>query len=45
MNLSILFTMLMFVVPVAIDPFLFPLFLAIVTVSAAIALGNVQKVL
>lgn len=45
MHLSILITMLMFVVPVAIDPFLFPLFLAIVTVSAAIALGNVQKVL
>lgn len=43
MHFVLMVTLLLFVVPVPIDPILFPIFLALATVSAGVALGNVQK--
>ena len=43
MHFVMMVTLLLFVVPVPIDPILFPIFLALATVSAGVALGNVQK--
>ena len=43
MHFTTMVTLLMFVVPVPIDPVLFPFALAAVTVSSGVALGNVQK--
>lgn len=43
MHFLTMMTLLLFVVPVALDPIIFPVFLMGVTVMAGIATGNVQK--
>lgn len=43
MHLLTMITLLLFVVPVAIDPMIFPVFLILETILAGVAMGNVQK--
>lgn len=37
--------LLIFVAPIAIDPFVFPLLLAVITIAVGISIGNIQKVI
>lgn len=42
-NLCLMATMIAFVLPFAIDPLIFPIFMAIATICTGIAIGNIQK--